>query len=118
MARKNTIPGFKIFNATSATTNQTSSTVNVLNLDKCSVHVKFSAANTGEFTVEARNRRDESDDAPWYQLDFGSDLTVTDETQVQIVLNSLPFTDFRVNWIPSAGSGTLTARVTAKTEGA
>lgn len=120
MPRKNLIYGFKLFNAVSATTSQTSEIVNVANLDSLSIHVVFTAPNDGEFIVEARNNQQENSTspAPWYELDFGSVLTIAAETEVQIVMNQLPFTDIRVIWTPSAGAGTMTGRVTAKTLGA
>lgn len=118
MARKNIIRGYKLFNAVNATTTQTSNETNVAFLDRCSIHLKWTAANTGTLKVEARNQRDDSDDAPWYELDFGTTLSVTAATEVQLVLKEMPFTGIRVVWTPSAGSGTLTARLHAKTEGA
>lgn len=114
MARKHVIYDFQPFVAVSATTSQTSVETNVSQLDELSVHLKFSASNSGTFTVEARNGKD----SDWYELDFGAPLSITAESEVQILLRELPFTDVRFKWAPSAGSGTLSARLTAKTLGA
>jgi len=104
----------------SATSNQTSGKTNVANMDSASIHIKFSAANSGEFIVEARNGEYAAHEAElnWYALQFGELLTITTETDVQIVLAEMPFTEVRLKWIPSAGAGTMNAYLTMKTAGA
>ena len=96
-----------------ATGSLTSSETDVSQLDKASIHCLFSTANSGTFTVEAKN----GDSDTWYELNFGSPLTITTETDVQILLNEMPFTRIRLKWVPSAGAGTLTATITSKTVG-
>jgi hypothetical protein len=113
---------YTAFNALSAAATQTQSQpTNVENTDTASYHVKFSAANSGTFRVQARNR----DLLPaedilntWYDVNFGSPLTITAETDVQIVFNELPFKEIRLIWEPSAGSGTVSAYLLMKAKGA
>lgn len=114
MSRKNVILGHKAFNAVSATSTQLSAETDVSYLDSLSYHCKFSAANSGEFKVEAQN----GDKDSWYQVPFSSTLTITTETEVQILMNELPFTRIRLRWVPSAGSGSLTCFLTSKSKGA
>jgi hypothetical protein len=114
MSRKHVIQGFAVLDGAAATSNQTSAETAVDMTDKMSYHVVFSASNSGTFTVEAKN----GDKDSWYALNFGSALTISSETDVQIILNECPFTKIRLKWVPSAGSGTMTARVTTKSVGA
>lgn len=114
MARKHVIQGFKALDAADATSVQISAETVIDQTDKLSYHVKFSAANSGTFEVQVRNG--EKND--WYALNFGTPLTITAETEVQLLVNECPFTHVRLQWTPSAGSGTLTAAITTKSVGA
>jgi hypothetical protein len=93
---------------------------NVENTDSCSYHVKFSAPASGTFTVQAKNADLRPDQASiaWYDLNFGSPLTITAETDVQIVLNEMPFKEMRLVWTPSSASGTVSAYLLMKAKGA
>jgi hypothetical protein len=97
-----------------ATIAQTSGLSSVFGADKLSIHVKFSAPNSGTFTVQAKNS--EKDD--WFEVIFNSALTITAETEALILLNEVPFESLRLLWAPSAGSGTLTAIYKMKSQGA
>ena len=114
MGRKSLVHSYKMLDAVSASASQTSAATNVEQVDKLSIHCLFSAANTGTLVVQARNGTSDG----WYDLDFGSAMTITAETDVQILINECPFTDIRLIWTPSAGSGTMTARLTMKAVGA
>lgn len=114
MSSKQVIEGFKVLSAADATASQTSLETTVDRVDKIAYHVVFSSANSGTFTVEAKNGKDDS----YFTLNFGSALTIAAETDVQILLNECPFTLVRLKWVPSAGAGTMTARINTKTLGA
>jgi len=113
---------YTAFDALSATTAKTQAQpTNVENTDTASYHVRFSAANSGSFRVQARNTDilPAADLAPtWYDINFGAPLTVTAETDVQIVFNELPFKEIRLIWEPSAGAGTISAYLLMKAKGA
>jgi hypothetical protein len=94
----------------------TSSIVNVINLDTASIHVYWNGTSpVGVITVEARNGESNS----WYNLDFGSTISVSGNSgNHQIVFTEMPFTDIRLVYTRSSGSGTLNAIITMKTTGA
>lgn len=114
MGRKSVVHGHKMLDAVSASASQTSESTNVEQVDKLSIHCLFTVASSGTFVVQARNGKTDS----WYDLNFGAALTITSETDVQILLNECPFTDIRLKWTPSSASGTLTASLTMKAVGA
>lgn len=130
MSRKHVVNDYEMFTATKyqtgqanpsvpATASQTSGITNVLNLDNATIHVLFSAPNSGTLIVEARNISPlQGDVSGFYPLNFGAPLTITSETNVQIILNSMAFTDLRIKWVPSSGSGTVSAFLNMKTVGA
>jgi len=114
MSRKSFIKSFPAFLNDDATTTLTSPESSVLLLDRASYHIRFSTANSGTFTVQAKNGEEDE----FYDLDFGVPLTITSETEAVIRLDEMPFTIVRILWEPSSGAGTLTARLTAKSLGA
>jgi hypothetical protein len=113
MARKSLVHSYKMLDQVAANSAQTSGPTNVEQIDKVSIHCLFSVASSGTFKVQARNGSADS----WYDLNFGAALTVTTETDVQILINETPFTDIRLLWTPSSASGTLTATLTMKAIG-
>lgn len=94
----------------------TSSVVNVQNLDQGSIIVEWSGTSpVGEITVEARN----GEQSNWYELDFNSTISISGNTGThQVVFNSMPFTDIRLQYNRTSGTGTLDAVITAKSVGA
>lgn len=120
MSRKHVVE-FQAFTAANATTTQTSPKTNCEQHDSCSYHVKFSAANSGTFTVEARNEsyeKQSDSELNWYALNFGVPLTIAAETDVQILMNVMDFAEVRLKWAPSAGAGTMSAFLNMKSKGA
>lgn len=105
--------------------NLTSNTTNVEQLDKVSIHCKWTAGPAGEFKVFARNGGkkgalntvSETDD--WYELDFGSPISIiAADSEIQIVLQETPFTEIYLAYEADTGSAAdLTAMLTAKTVG-
>lgn len=133
MPRKNLVQSYEMFTgetqpagsglaykSVSATTTQTSQISNVETSDAATIHVHFSAANSGTLSVEARNIYANPNEPTkgFYPLSFGAPLTITAETEVQILLNTMPFTEIRLIWTPLAGVGTMSAFLNMKTVGA
>ena len=113
MGRKQPIR-FEALQAADASINQTTNISTVGSSDKASYHITFSAPNSGTFTVEVKNFEKDS----WYELDFGVPLTITSEDDVTLNINQINFEFVRLNWVPSAGAGTMNANFFAAAEGA
>jgi len=105
---------YTMLNAVAATSAQESGVVNVFGVDKLSIHVKFSANNSGTFTVYARN----SEDDAWFSVSFNVTPTITADNEALLVMNEVPFHEIKLAWAPSAGSGTMTAVLKMKSVGA
>lgn len=120
MARKHVTKPIAVFNDTDISINQTSTTVNVENLDKGSVLMEWTGtAPVGVVTVEARNRRDDETQSEWETLNFGSNIDITGNSgSHQIIFNELPFTEIRLQYTSTSGTGTMNAVTLFKTVGA
>lgn len=118
MGRKNVVKSFDIISSDvgDLSDNFTSEIVNVINMDKASVHLEWSGTGVdGEFEIQARNGENDS----WYVLDLNTSILVdTDSGDHQIVFNELPFTDIRLSYTSNAGTGTLTGKISLKVVGA
>ena len=116
MARKSVLRSYKMLDAADLSGNLTSNVTNVLNLDKASISIQWTGTSpVGTIEVMARNGEEDV----WQALDFGSTISVSGNTgDHRIVLNELPFTDIRVDYTSSSGTGTIDAIITAKTQGA
>ena len=104
MGRKNVVKSYKMIDSGDMSSSLTSEVVNVLNLDKASIHLQWSgSAPDGTVTVEARNGEADS----WYTLNMGGDIeTSSAEANHQLVFNELPFTDIRLQYAPT-GAGSV-----------
>lgn len=116
MGRKSVVPGFKLVDSQSLASNITSDVVSVKNLDQASIHLEWSGVfPVGAVTIEARNGEQDV----WYELDFGSSIDISGASgNHQIVFNQMPFSDIRLQYSATSGSGTLDAFITAKVVGA
>lgn len=96
--------------------NITTTHSNVEHADFASIHITWSGTGlTGEFFVDARNGEDDT----WYAIDFGSAISISGTSgDEHIVMNETPFTDIRLRYTASAGTGTATAYLTTKSKGA
>lgn len=94
----------------------TSEIVNVINLDKASIHIAWTGSTpVGELKVDARNGEND----PWYELDFNTTLSVSGNSgDSQIVFNELPFTDIRLRYVRTSGTGSVDATISMKVVGA
>jgi hypothetical protein len=117
MGRKN-VNSWAALDAVNATLPQTSDYTTITSIDKMSIYCKFSAANSGSFVVEVANSNPGVDALiNWYELDFGAPLTITAESECQILLTETPFQLIRLKWVPTSGAGTLTATYYSKMVG-
>lgn len=116
MGRKNVVKSYKMIDSGDLSGSITSSIVNVINLDKASIHLVWSGTSpTGAITVEARNGEKDS----WYELDFGSSIDISGNSgDHQLVFNELAFTDIRIQYISTGGTGSIDASISAKVVGA
>lgn len=120
MSRKLLIHKFDMLSGVSNNMNAafTSVETNVEQIDKLSIHVKWSAAGpTGTFTVQARQGSESTD---WYDLAFAVPIEVlATDTEIQLVIAETPFREIRLKWAPTnAVSATTKAILTAKAVGA
>lgn len=105
---------YKMFNALNATVSQTSQEVSVMGVDKLSIHVKFSANNSGTFRLQAKNGSDDS----FFDVTFNATMTITSDNEALLIMNEVPFDSIKLIWTPSSGSGTMTAVLNMKSLGA
>jgi hypothetical protein len=105
---------FKTMDAVAANVAQTSKETVVGQMDKLSFHCTFTAPASGTFTVQAKNGEKDS----WYNLDFGTSLIISFETEAIFNLFELPFKSVRIQWGGDAAcAGTLTAVLASKAVG-
>lgn len=116
MGRKNVVKSFKMFDSTSISASAVSSVVNVMNLDKASIHVKWTGTSpVGEIKVEARN----GEKADWREISMGGTISVSGNSgEHDLVFNELPFTDIRLSYVSTSGTGSIDATITSKVVGA
>lgn len=116
MGRKHVVHSYAMFDDVDISTNQTSSTTNVEQLDQATIHISWTGSSpVGEIIVDARNGSADS----WYQLDFGSSIAISGASgDHQILFKEMPFTDIRLRYVFTSGTGSLTARLTMKSVGA
>lgn len=122
MSRKNVVNPHKIFDAEDISVSATSSSTNVKKMDKASIRLDWSGSSlNGEVTVQASNDDLAPSDSAksWYDVDMGSTITISGVSGDHLlVFNELPFSDIRLVYTSSAGTGTLTAILSAKVVGA
>ncbi len=120
MSRKNVVMPFKMFDDADMSLNATSLVTNVINLDKASVIISWSGASpVGTITVEGRSFKPATNtvDSGWVTLDFDT-ISVSGNTGGhQLLFNELPFSELRLQYAASSGSGSLDAILVAKQVG-
>lgn len=131
MSRKHVIHQYNMLEGQTVnmSANITSNISNVEQLDKCSIHLTWTAGPVGEFIIEARNGgtpaaltalpKAKYDDS-WYVLPVSAAGTITaPDSELLILLNELPFTDIRIKYVATSGSASdLKMLLTAKVVGA
>ena len=121
MSRKSVVPGFAMIESEDLSVNITSEIVSVKNLDNASIIVSWSGTSpVGTLAVQARNNGNgDVNPEPWYTLDMGAPITISGNSGThQLVFNLLPFTDLRLVYTATSGTGTLDAVITSKVSGA
>lgn len=121
MSRKSVVAGFPMIQSGDLSANITSEIVSVKNLDNASIIVTWTGATPiGVLTVEARNNgKGGATPEPWYTLDMGAAITISGNSgNHQLIFNLLPFTDLRLIYTATSGTGTLDAVITSKVSGA
>ena len=77
----------------------------------------------GLFAIQARQEKSNARDvsADWFDLDLGSQILVDVPSnsilEHQIIFNELPFTDVRIVYAATSGTGTVNIKITAKQVG-
>lgn len=126
MGRKSVVPGFPMINSVENPSNLaatfTSDIVSVKNLDYASIHIDWTGtAPVGVISVEARNGDIRNNGAmdDWYALDMGSTISISGASgDHQLVFNYLPFSDLRLVYTRTSGTGSINAFITSKVQGA
>ena len=117
MARKNVVPKYSMISDGDASADITSNPTSVINLDNASILISWSGVPVGEILIQAQQRKSNEElvEADWVDLDLG-DTVVIDNTEAehQIIFKQLPFTDIRVKYVSTSGTGTLNAVITSK----
>jgi len=115
LARKNVLKSFKMIDAGDLSGNITSDITSVINLDKASIVLAWSGtAPSGTIEIQARNGENEA----FRALDVGATITVSGNSgDHRIILTETPFTDIRLVYTATSGSGSLDAVITAKQVG-
>lgn len=115
MARKNVVASYKMFDAVSLASTQTSQPTSVLQQDKATIHLHWTGTSpVGVVSVQARNGAQDS----WYDLQFDNSIAISGNTgDHQIIFLEMPFTDIRLVYTRTSGVGALTATITLKQVG-
>ena len=93
----------------------TSREIDTSEMDKASIHLNWVAGPEGTFVVEVKNAEADA----WYTLDFGTPITITaSDSDIQILMQEMPFIKMRLRYTNSSGNGTLNAYLNTKSVGA
>lgn len=116
MSRKHVVKSYNMLEAADMSSGIESEPTNVLQLDKASIYFAWSGTSpVGTIRVQGRNGAE----APWYDLELdGTPSVASNSGSHIIVLNEMPFSDIRVAYDATSGTGTLDAILTMKTVGA
>lgn len=115
MGRKNVLKSYKLFDQEDISVSATSETTSVINLDKASIILAWTGtAPVGEVVVEARN----GDKDAWVPLEIATMAVTGNSGNHRILFLELPFTDIRLQYTATSGTGTMDATITAKVVGA
>lgn len=120
MARKNVIHSFKMIDDGDASADITSSPTSTIHMDKASIRIEWSGTPVGTVAIQAQQRKKDERivEANWFDVDLGSTVTIDGtDTEHQILFNELPFTDLRVKYTSTSGTGTINVKISAKQVG-
>ena len=118
MARKNVVPSFQMIDSGDASADILSNSTSVINHDKADVRIEWTGSPVGEIIVQAQQRSDLRQpivEGDWFDIEFGNTITVDgSNTNHHLKFNELPFTDIRIKYTSTSGSGTINAKITLK----
>lgn len=105
-----------MLDAVSMATSQESAATFVEGIDQSSIQVVWSGtAPVGEMKVLARNGKSNE----FYELDFDESLPVTGNSDTMFILiKTSPFTEIKLRYERTSGTGTMTATINGKVIGA
>lgn len=94
--------------------NITSDTIGVERLDNVGIQLQWTGTPTGDFFVDARIH----EDAPWTELSISPSVAASGSASDWLIsLTQIPYSELRVRYERSAGTGTLEAWLMAKQVG-
>ena len=93
-----------------------SDTLNTKQLDYASIHISWSGASpVGEIIVKAKN----GENGSFYTVDMGGTIVISGNTgEHTLVFNQIHFSDLKLEYVQTSGTGTITASATLKSTGA
>lgn len=104
-----------MFTDADATVSQTSNVYDIAQLDQVRIHiVQSNPASTGTFELYSRQGKEDT----FGLVDFNEPLLADTDGQLLISLTILPGTEIRLDYVPTVGSGTFTAVMSANSIGA
>ena len=125
MGRKNVVRSYKMFDAVTISTDQSSTATNVLNLDNASIQVIWSGGGTpvGTITVEATNIDPDlpsfDSTTDYVTLTLSGTIAVSGNSgNHSIILEEMPFYAIRLIYTSTSGTATMSAYLSSKTIGA
>jgi len=101
--------------------NLTTEITNVENSDNIGIQLIWNgAAPSGEVFIEVSNDYEKNiNPGTWTELDFGVPILITGNSGNHIInINLVPFSDLRLRYESTSGTGTMNAVLTMKTVGA
>jgi len=125
VGRKNVVRSYKMFDAVTISTTQSSTATNVLNLDNASIQVIWSGGGTpvGTLTVEATNIDPDlpsfDSTTDYVTLTLSGTISVSGNSgNHSIILEEMPFYAIRLTYTSTSGTATMSAYLSSKTIGA
>jgi hypothetical protein len=122
MSRKNTISAFPMLDQADASSDVISLPTDVKNLDNASIRVTWTGTPIGTLTVQAQQEKSDTsaaqDAASWFDIDLGATIAIdANETDHQLIFTQLPFDKIRLSYTSTSGTGTISAKISAKQVG-
>jgi len=125
VGRKNIVRSYKMLDAVTISTTQSSTATNVLNLDNASIQLIWSGGGSpvGTITVEGTNidpalpSFDSTTD--YVTLSLSGTVSISGNSgNHSIVFEQLPFHSIRLTYTSTSGTATMSAYLSSKTVGA
>ena len=125
MGRKTVVRSYKMFDAVTISTTQSSTATNVLNLDYASIQLIWSGGGTpvGTITIEGTNIDPDlpsfDSTTDYVTLALSGTVSISGNSgNASIILEQLPFHSIRLVYTSTSGTATMSAYLSSKTTGA